>query len=63
MTNTWLFITNPFIMILSKMGTHGKYAMALPHGVYIATGYSWQNFAARRLNLADYHATRYRSCF
>ncbi|MGI9061433.1 MAG: 6-phosphofructokinase [Ktedonobacteraceae bacterium] len=50
------------IMSFVENGTHGVMA-AYRDGVYIATDIPGKNFAARRVNPADYHATRYRSRF
>ena len=50
------------IMSFVEKGTHGVMA-AYRDGVYIATDIPGKNFAARRVNPADYHATRYRSRF
>ncbi len=50
------------IMSFVENGTHGVMA-AYRDGVYIATDIPGKNFSARRVNPADYHATRYRSRF
>lgn len=50
------------IMSFVENGTHGVMA-AYRDGGYIATDIPGKNFAARRVNPADYHATRYRSRF
>jgi 6-phosphofructokinase 1 len=50
------------IMSFVENGTHGVMA-AYRDGVYIATDIPGKNFAARRVDPADYHVTRYRSRF